>query len=97
MKKTLRLKIALCEKIEAFDVSSLNTYKAWDEATKVILRGRKNGVRLVCSQEMNHKVFDRYRKACDVFFDAKSEFYKAAKGLLNENLEKNSLMEKLSN
>ena len=30
-------KNALCEKIEAFDFSNLNNYKAWDEATKTIL------------------------------------------------------------
>jgi hypothetical protein len=37
---------------------------------------------------MNHKVFDRYRAACDAFFHAKTEFYKASKNVLNENLEK---------
>lgn len=87
--ENLRLKIALCEKIEAFDVSSLNTYKAWDEATKVIFAWQEEWRSIgFAPRKMNHKVFDRYRKACDVFFDAKSEFYKAAKGLLNENLEK---------
>ena len=85
----LRLKIALCEKIEAFDVSSLNTYKAWDDATKVIFAWQEEWRSIgFAPRKMNHKVFDRYRKACDVFFDAKSEFYKAAKGSLNENLEK---------
>jgi hypothetical protein len=39
-------------------------------------------------RKMNHKVFDRYRAACDAFFHAKTEFYKASKNVLNENLEK---------
>ena len=87
--ENLRLKIALCEKVEAFDVSSLSTYKAWDDATKVIFGWQEEWRSIgFAPRKMNHKVFDRYRKACDVFFDAKSEFYKSTKGLLNENLEK---------
>lgn len=87
--ENLRLKIALCEKIEAFDLTGLNTYKAWDDATKIIFSWQEEWRSIgFAPKKMNYKAFDRYRKACDAFFDAKSEFYKASKGLLNENLEK---------
>jgi len=82
-------KTALCEKIEAFDFSSLNSYKAWDEATKTIM-GWQEEWRTIgfAPRKSNHKIFDRYRAACDAFFNAKAEFYKASKNVLSDNLEK---------
>lgn len=82
-------KTALCEKIEAFDFASLNSYKAWDEATKTIM-GWQEEWRTIgfAPRKSNHKIFDRYRAACDAFFNAKAEFYKASKNVLSDNLEK---------
>ena len=82
-------KTALCEKVEAFDFSSLNSYKAWDEATKTIM-GWQEEWRTIgfAPRKSNHKIFDRYRAACDAFFNAKAEFYKASKNVLSDNLEK---------
>ncbi len=82
-------KTALCEKIEAFDYTSLNAYKAWDEATKTIIAWQEEWRSIgFAPRKMNHKIFDRYRAACDAFFNAKAEFYKTSKNLLAENLEK---------
>jgi hypothetical protein len=82
-------KTALCEKIEAYDFAPLNSYKAWDEATKTIM-GWQEEWRTIgfAPRKSNHKIFDRYRAACDAFFNAKAEFYKASKNVLSENLEK---------
>lgn len=82
-------KTALCEKIEAYDFASLNSYKVWDEATKTIM-GWQEEWRTIgfAPRKSNHKIFDRYRAACDAFFNAKAEFYKASKNVLSENLEK---------
>lgn len=85
----LTAKTALCEKLEAFDYSTLNSYKAWDEATKTIIAWQEEWRALgFAPRKMNHKIFDRYRAACDAFFSAKAEFYKASKNVLNENLDK---------
>ncbi|MDD4199603.1 MAG: DUF349 domain-containing protein [Paludibacter sp.] len=82
-------KTTLCEKIEAFDFSQFNSYKAWDEATKIIMAWQEEWRAIgFAPRKMNHKIFDRYRAACDAFFNAKAEFYKASKNILNENLEK---------
>ena len=82
-------KTALCEKIEAFEYVSLNAYKAWDEATKTIIAWQEEWRSIgFAPRKMNHKIFDRYRAACDAFFNAKAEFYKASKNLLSDNLEK---------
>lgn len=85
----LTAKTALCEKLEAFDYSAFNSYKAWDEATKTIIAWQEEWRALgFAPRKMNHKIFDRYRAACDAFFTAKAEFYKASKNVLNENLDK---------
>jgi len=82
-------KTALCEKIEALDFSSLNTYKAWDEATQTIMNWQEEWRSIgFAPRKANHKVFERYRAACDAFFNAKGAFYKEAKNTLSENLEK---------
>lgn len=82
-------KTALCDQIEAFDFSGLSNYKVWDDATKTILAFQEKwrGIGFA-PRKVNHKVFDRYRKACDAFFTAKAEFYKQTKSVLNENSDK---------
>ena len=82
-------KNALCEKIEAFDFSNINTYRAWDDATKIVL-GWQDEWRAIgfAPRKVNQKVFDRYRKACDAFFAAKGEFYKETKNVLTHNSDK---------
>jgi len=92
----LNAKTALCEKIEAFDYSTLSSYKAWDEATKTIIAWQEEWRSLgFAPRKMNHKIFDRYRASCDAFFSAKAEFYKASKNTLTGNLEsKKALCEK---
>lgn len=82
-------KTALCEKIEALDFSTLNTYKAWDEATQTIMNWQEEWRAIgFAPRKANHRIFERYRAACDAFFNAKAAFYKEAKSTLNENLEK---------
>lgn len=82
-------KTELCEKIEAFDFKSLNTYKGWDEATQTVLAWQEEWRSLgFAPRKVNQQLFDRYRAACDAFFAAKNEFYKASKAILSQNLEK---------
>lgn len=82
-------KEALCEKIEAFDFSGLNTYKTWDDATQTILKWQDEWRTLgFAPRKVNQKLFDKYRKSCDAFFAAKAAFYKESKGVLNQNLDK---------
>jgi len=83
------VKTALCEKIEAFDYKTLNTYKAWDDATQAILALQEEWRTLgFAPRKTNQQLFERYRSVCDAFFAAKNEFYKASKNVLNQNLDK---------
>lgn len=47
------------------------------------------------SEKYNVKIFERFRAACDVYFEKKSEFYKAIKSDMEKNLDaKRALCEK---
>ncbi len=82
-------KSALCEKIEAFDFSNLTSYRAWDDATKIMLTWQDEWRTIgFAPRKVNQKIFDRYRKACDAFFAAKGEFYKGTKNVLTQNADK---------
>lgn len=89
-------KTLLCEKIEKLDYKSINTYKGWDEATQQIMQLQEEWRTIgFAPRKVNHRIFERYRAACDAFFNAKSDFYKESKKSLNENLErKKALCEK---
>ena len=83
------LKIALIDKIEGFDFSNLNSYRAWDEATKSFLSWQDEWRKIgFAPRKINQKIYDRYRKACDKFFLAKGEFFRETKSVLNQNSEK---------
>jgi len=82
-------KSALCDKIEAFDFSKFNSYRAWDDATKIMLAWQDEWRAIgFAPRKINQKIFDRYRKACDKFFSAKVEFYKETKNVLSQNYDK---------
>lgn len=86
-------KTALCEKIEAFDYSGFTSYKSWDDATKTIIAWQEEWRTIgFAPRKSNHKIFARYRTACDAFFTAKANFYKASKNTLNENLEAKKIL-----
>ena len=87
--ENMALKNALCEKIEAFEFKNITNYKGWDEGTKTIMEWQEEWRSIgYAPRKVNQRIFDRYRKACDAFFTAKGEYYRGAKNLLNQNVEK---------
>jgi len=87
--ENLTLKTAICEKLESIDFSLLKTYKDWDAKTLEIIQLQEQWKNIgFAPKKVNNKVFDRFRAACDNFFQKKSEFYKSSKEVLNQNLEK---------
>lgn len=70
-------KIALCERIEAIDIDSLKSNRAWDETTETILQSQKEWKDLgQASRKVNAALFARFRSRCDEFFTRKAEFFK---------------------
>ncbi len=85
----LEKKTALCEKVEGIDLSALETYNQWNDKTQevIALQEEWKGIGFA-PQKMNTKIFERFRAACDAFFQRKAEFYKGMKDNLAQNLEK---------
>lgn len=85
----LELKTAICEEIESMELDALTSYQAWNNATQKVLdmqaRWKEIGF---APQKMNLRIFERFRVACDEFFNRKSEYYKNAKAVIVQNLEK---------
>ena len=82
-------KVAICEKVEALDLSALKTYPAWDDATKVIIELQEEWKKLgFASRKVNADLFARFRKSCDEFFASKASFFKGMKEELSVNLQK---------
>ena len=85
----LEKKTALCEKVEGIDYAILETYNQWNDKTQevIALQEEWKGIGYA-PQKMNNKIFERFRAACDTFFQRKAEFYKGMKDGLSANLEK---------
>ncbi|MDO5571917.1 MAG: DUF349 domain-containing protein [Bacteroidales bacterium] len=82
-------KTALCVVVESIDIDSLKTSSAWDEKTKEIIECQEKWKTLgFASKKVNNALFERFRKACDTFFTSKSEFFKAFRNEMQENIDK---------
>lgn len=89
-------KTAICERIEALDFSALNSFAAWDEMTKTVMEAQAEWKNYgFASRKLNNQLFARFRAACDRFFTAKAEYFKATRDRLAANLaQKISLCER---
>lgn len=84
-----KAKTEICERVEALDFSSIKTYAAWDEMTRVILGAQEDWKKLgFASRKANNALFARFRAVCDRFFTLKAEHYREMKDELAANLEK---------
>jgi len=86
-------KTALCEKAEAIDITAINSFVAWDEATKQILE-LQNEWRTIgfASRKANNALFARFREVCDKFFSAKGAYFKKVKEEYAANLAKKTAL-----
>ncbi|MDR2119480.1 MAG: DUF349 domain-containing protein [Tannerella sp.] len=86
--ENLTKKTALCEKVESIDFESLKTLKDWDRKTREVIDMQKNWRTIgFATKKYNTKIFDRFRKACDAYFEKKGVFYKSFKKELESNLQ----------
>ncbi|MCC8146701.1 MAG: DUF349 domain-containing protein, partial [Bacteroidales bacterium] len=87
--RNLEEKTALCEEMEGIDYSKLTNFKEWDVQNKRVLELQEKWKTIgFAPKKYNIKIFERFRAACDVFFQKKSEFYKGIKESMDVNLEK---------
>lgn len=87
-KKNLEAKRALCEQVEEINELDLNTHKEWGEKSNEVKNLQKVWRTIgFAPRKDNNKIYDRFRKACDTFFNAKREFYSKNKELQQNNLQ----------
>ena len=85
----LNRKTALCEKVEEILTLNIEGGSKWEELTKEIIEIQKEWKTIgFAPQKMNVKIFERFREACDKFFNSKSEYFKALKARLADNAAK---------
>lgn len=87
--QNLDQKTVICEIIEGIDYNELTNFAAWDNKTQEIIALQNKWKTIgYAPQKMNVKIFERFRAACDTFFNKKAEFFKTVKESMSENLEK---------
>ena len=87
--ENLAAKTALCEKVEAIVAQEINSSNQWNalsrEIEEIQASWRKIGF---ASKKENQKIYDRFRAACDRFFERKRDYYAQFKDNMNVNMEK---------
>ena len=87
-KKNLEAKIALCEKAEEIVNAQLDTHRDWDEKSKELIELQKLWRTIgFAPKRDNNRIYDRFRNACDQFFNKKREYYSMNKELQNKNMQ----------
>ncbi len=79
----------LCEQVEAIAEKDIQSSNEWNALSKEIedIQKQWKGIGFASKKE-NQKIYDRFRAACDKFFEKKRVFYSQYKDSMNENLEK---------
>ena len=81
-------KSALCDEVESIVNEAPTTHKGWNKASERLqaIQAEWRTIGFAPKRE-NNKVYDRFRTACDKFFEAKHAFYAEAKEDMSNNLE----------
>lgn len=87
-RKNLDAKIALCEEVEAINLLEIKNFKDFDEkAEKVVALQKMWRTIGFAPKKQNNKVYQRFRDACDSFFEKKRSFYADNKEIQQNNLQ----------
>lgn len=94
--ENLIAKTAICEEIEGINFEALKTFKDWEDKNKEVIALQEKWKTIgFAPKKSNVKIFERFRAACDIYFNKKSTFYKSIKEDMEKNLElKKALCEK---
>ena len=84
----LAQKVTLCETVEALDLTALTSPTDWEEATKGIIALQAQWKTIgYTPRKQNQEIFERFRSACDKFFAAKTDHFRAIREELAQNLQ----------
>ena len=87
-RKNLDAKIALCEEVEAINLLEMKNFKEFDERADKVVELQKMWRTIgFAPKKQNNKVYQRFREACDAFFEKKRGFYADNKEIQLNNLQ----------
>jgi hypothetical protein len=88
-RKNLDAKTALCEEVESINLMEIKNFKDFDDkAEKVVALQKMWRTIGFAPKKQNNKVYQRFREACDNFFEKKRGFYADNKELQQNNLQR---------
>ena len=88
-KKNLDAKIALCEEVEAIIKAEMKNFRDFDEKADKVVEFQKIWRTIgFAPKKQNNKIYQRFREACDAFFEKKRTFYSDNKEIQITNLQK---------
>ena len=86
--KNLELKSELCAKTEALADHPYSSRKEWNKASERLIEIQKMWHTIgFAPKKDNIRIYERFRSACDRFFEAKREFYAGVKSEMEHNLQ----------
>ena len=87
--ENLQAKLALCEEVEAIAAREITSSSQWNSLSKEIedIQAKWRTIGFATRKE-NQKVYERFRAACDQFFERKRASFTEFKDSMNANLEK---------
>jgi len=87
-RKNLEAKIALCEEVDAINLLEIKNFKEFDERADKVVELQKMWRTIgFAPKKQNNKVYQRFREACDAFFEKKRGFYADNKEIQLNNLQ----------
>ena len=87
-KKNFEAKTALCEKVEEICNAEIESFRDWDTRSKELVELQKIWRTIgFAPKKDNNRIYDRFRTACDTFFNKKREFYSKNKEIQQNNLQ----------
>lgn len=91
--KNFERKSALCEEIEKICTEAPTSHKAWNKVSERLQEIQAEWRTIgFAPKKDNNKVYDRFRAACDKFFEIKHAFYTEAKDDMAKSLEIKTLL-----
>lgn len=88
-KENLAKKEILCEKVEGLLNPTPDSNKQWNKTAGLIKELQEEWKSIgFAPKKHNQAIYDRFRKACDTFFQAKREAHKAQREEFKTNMEK---------
>ncbi len=88
-KENLAAKTVLCEKAEEIASRDINDSNTWNTATKEFEAIQKEWRTIgFASKKDNQKIYDRFRAACDDFYNRKRDYYASFKEKMGSNLDR---------